>query len=648
MQHLKRKNIENKVNSKKKQDNKPKYLNVSSKNNKPIKQKIPSKININNSSKVLPKDNKLILHKNLNNNLESSKVLVKNNQPKKSSVNINKSIQKIPENNHSNNQVSNNHSNFNELKSNLNTIKNNLSSDNGNILTGKLTANEIFIKNNDKYINIKEYINSINTYNKNNTNLTNNENITTKNINVLNDSTFNGKITVKNNNKKIELNPEKSSILCENGFIKNVDENNNNSAINIKYLKQYINNSINETYYAYLIKDTDIYSINYNDGDYILHYYPKNQFKFILKQIRINDNNIKEVVECKNIKEGSICITYDTEINMFVYVNTNEVLDWKQFINNSIDNLIINKSLTLNNNKINNILTGDKNNDIIPTIGYIENNYIKNTDELTLNKLNLPVKVPDNKRNIKNSETISINYITATNIDEKNQSIPTVDYINYNYAKKSDIPDLSNCLKKSDIPIIIAKNDTLTKSSDKNIYSSNKIDSLLNNTMQKISNLKITFNVNWKDTIERECEYSLSNVSGTIITLNRIINDKDIFEENLINIPSLEINLDEIKDIENNTILNGNNVNIFIKEISVLSSDNSVSATYYISKNKPTTITIKDNDNNTYRTEFVSIIVENNKGQLIFNNNKAYKLYHKTITINMDNIYVCNKMIDKI
>ena len=40
---------------------------------------------------------------------------------------------------------------------------------------------------------------------------------------------------------------------------------------------------------------------------------------------------------------------------MFVYVNTNEILDWMEFKDNSIkDNLIINKSLTLNNNKINN------------------------------------------------------------------------------------------------------------------------------------------------------------------------------------------------------------------------------------------------------------------------------------------------------
>lgn len=644
MHHLKRNNTENKVNSKKKQDNKPDSFNVSSKNNKPIKQKIPSKVNKTNSSKVLSKDNKSILQKNPK--PVSPKVQAKVNPPQKSSININKQIQKIPEINHSINQVSNKYPNFNELISKLNLIKSNLSSDNGSIITGKLTANDVFIKNDNDFINIKDYINLTNTTNEP---TSNNKNITTKTINVLNDATFNGKITIKNENKQIELNPEKSTILSENSYVNNVDENNDNSVINIKYLKQYINND-NEFYYAYLINESNIYPINYNYGDYILHNTPKNHIKFVLKQILINDNNVKVVNECKNIKEGSICITYDTEIKMFVYVNTNDILDWVQFKDNSIiDHLVITKTLTLNNNKINSIILGDKNNDTIPTIGYIENNYMNiNNKEISLNKLNLPVKVPDNKRNIKNSETISINYITATNIDEKNHSIPTVDYINYNYAKKSDIPDLSNCLKKSDIPIIIAKNDTLTKSSDKNVYSSNKIDSLLNNTMQKISNLKITFNINWKDTIERECEYSLSNVSGTIITLNRIINDKDIFEENLINIPSLEINLDEIKDIENNTILNGNNVNIFIKEISVLSSDNYVSATYYISKNKPTTITIKDNDNNTYRTEFVSIIVENNKGQLIFNNNKAYKLYHKTITINMDNIYVCNKMTDKV
>ena len=56
--------------------------------------------------------------------------------------------------------------------------------------------------------------------------------------------------------------------------------------------------------------------------------------------------------------------------------------------------------------------------------------------------------------------------------------------------------------------------------------------------------LDTDFSIKWKDTIERECEYSLSNVSGTIITLNKIINEQDIFEENLLNIPSLEINFD--------------------------------------------------------------------------------------------------------
>ena len=461
---------------------------------------------------------------------------------------------------------------------------------------------------------------------------------------------MNGKITIKNENKQIELNPEKATISSENCFVKSVDENNNNSVININYLKKYINkDNINEFYYTYLITKPDIYPNNYNNGDYILHYTPKNQVKFVLKQILINDNNVKVVEECKNIKEGSICITYDTEIKMFVYVNTNEIIDWMEFKDNSIkDNLIINKSLTLNNNKINNIKLGDKNNDTIPTVGYIEDNYMNiNNKEITLNKLNLPVRVPDNKRSIKNGENLSINYITATNIDEKNQTIPTVDYINCNYAKKSDIPDLSNCLKKGDIPMIITRNDTSTKSTDKNVYSSNKIDSLLNNTVQKISNLKITFNVKWKNSSnERECEYSLSSVLGTIISLNKVITENDVFEENLLNVPSLEINLNEIKDIENNTILNGDTVDIYIKDISVLSTDNSVSATYYLNKNKPTTMTIKDNDNNNYRTEFVSIIVEDNKGHLIFNNNKAYKLYHKTITLNMDNVYVCSRPSD--
>lgn len=587
---------------------------------------------------------------------EIPKAPVKINKPiiPKVTVKINKPVQKTPEIKHTtptpisrscNNQI-------NELKLNYNSLFNNISTDNRSIITGKLTANEIFIKNDDKFINIKDFINLINISNDNKTSKsTDNENIIANSINILNDATFNGKITIKNENKQIELNPEKATILSENCFVKNVDESNNNSVININYLKKYINKDNNEFYYAYLITKPDIYPINYNNGDYILHYTSNNQVKFVLKQILINDNNVKVIEECKNIKEGTICITYDTEIKIFVYVNTNKIIDWKEFKDNSImDNLVINKSLTLNNNKINNIKLGDKNNDIIPTIGYIESNYMNiNNKEITLNKLNLPVRVPDNKISIQNGENISINYITATNIDEKNQTIPTVDYINCNYAKKSDIPDLSNYLNKEDIPIIITRNDTSTKSSDKNVYSSNKIDSLLNNTVQKITNLKITFNIKWENSsIERECEYSISSVLGTIISLNKIITENDIFEENLLNIPSLEINFDEIKDIENNTILNGDTVDIYIKDISILSTDNSISATYYLNKNKPTTMTIKDNDNNNYRTEFISIIVYDNKGHLIFNNNKVYKLYNKTITINMDNIYVCNKMTDKI
>ncbi len=645
MQHLKRKNEENKLNSKKSLVNKSTLQKSTVKVIKSTPQKSMPKINKPTQKSTAKVNKPAQKPTTIINKPEPSKVPVKVNPPQKVSVNVNKPIQKHPEITHSNLPI--NQPSINDLKSNLDTIKSNISTDNGSITTGKLTVNEIFIKNDNETINIKDYINSLNTDNEDETNNklgTASNNITAQSLNVLNNSTFNGKVSIKNKNKEIELNPEKSSILCENGFVKNVDENNNNSVINVKYLKKYINvKNDNDFYYAYLIK-TDIYPNNYNDGDYILHYQSnKNNVNYVLKQVRMNDNNVKEIIECKNVKEGSICITYDTEIKMFVYVNTNETLNWKQFISNSIDNLTINKTLTLNNNKINKILTGDNNNDTIPTVGYIENNYIKNTNELTLDKINLPVRVPDNN---KNNENITINYITATNIDKKNQSIPTTEYINCNYAKKSDIPDLSNCLKKGDIPMIITRNDTLTKASDKNVYSSNKIDSLLNNTMQKISNLRITFNIKWKDSTERECEYSLSNVSGTIITLNKITNDKDVFEENLINIPSLEINLDEIKDIENNSISSGNSVNVSIKKISVLSSDDSVSATYYISKNKPTTITIKDNDNNTYKTEFVSIIVEDNKGQLVFNNNKAYKLYHKTITINMDNIYVCSRPSD--
>ena len=636
MQHSKRNNDINRLNCSKKQFNKNNHKQPQSKD-KLSSQK--SSLKSNTSKKPIN--------------------TIKPTPQKPTPKVVNKPIQKTPENNHSIKQplINQSSNQINELKSNLNLINKNISSENGNILTGKLTANEIFIKNDQETINVKDYINSLTETSNDiivdsinekpktpNIILSEEGDISAQSLNILNDSTFNGKITIKNKNKEIELNPEKSSILCENGFVKNVDENNNNSVINVKYLKKYMNvKNDNDFYYAYLIK-TDIYPNNYNDGDYILHYQSnKNNVNYVLKQVRMNDNNIKEVIECKNVKEGSICNTYDTEIKMYVYVNTNETLNWKQFINNSIDNLTINKTLTLNNNKINKILTGDNNNDTIPTVGYLENNYIKNTNILTLDKINLPVRVSDNN---KNNENITINYITATNIDKKNQSIPTTEYINCNYAKKSDIPDLSNCLKKGDIPMIITRNDTLTKASDKNVYSSNKIDSLLNNTMQKISNLSITFNINWKDSVIRECEYTLSSVSGTIITLNKITNDKDVFEENLINIPSLEINLDEIKDIENNSISSGNSVNISIKEISVLSSDNSVSATYYISKNKPTTITIKDNDNNTYKTEFVSIIVENNKGQLVFNNNKSNKLYHKTITINMDNIYVCSRPSD--
>ena len=637
MQHLEKKNNENRLNLKRKQYNKLDSSKVSAKINKTVPSKTQTKINKLEASKASVKVSKLVL----------SKSSIKANKPvlSKSSIKGNKPVQKTHEikcsNPTTNNQSINNQ--INEITTNYNSILNNISSDNGNILTGKLTTNEIFIKNDDTFINIKDYINLMNTLNDT-LKSADNENIIANSINVLNEATFNGKITIKNENKKIELNPKKATISSENCFVKNVDENNNNSVININYLKKYINKNNNEFYYAYLNTKTEIYPINYDEGDYILQYTPKNQIKYVLKQILINDNNIKVANECKNIYEGSICITYDTEIKMFVYVNTNEILDWKEFKNNSItDNLVINKTLTLNNNKINNIQLGDKNNDTIPTIGYIESNYMNiNNKEISLNKLNLPVRISD-KRNVKSNENISINYITATNIDEKNKSIPTVEYVNCNYARKSDIPDLSNCLKKGDIPVIIAKNDTLTKSSDKNIYSSNKIDSLLNNTTQKITNLKITFYIKWNNSSIRECEYSLSSVSGTIITLNKIINDKDIFEENLINIPSLEINLDEIKDVDNNAISSGDTVDIYIKDISVLSSDNSVSATYYINKNKPTTITIKDNDNNTYKTEFVSIIIEDNKGHLVFNNNKAYKLYHKTITINLDNIYVCSR-----
>jgi len=614
--HKKENNINKPIQKASTKENKP-IKKVSAKVNKPVIPKAPVKVN----KPVIPK------------------VPAKINKPVQKTPEIKRSTP-TPINQPCNNQI-------NDL--NYKSIINNISTDNGSIITGKLTANEIFIKNNDKIINIKDYINLMNVSDDNKTSKSiDNENITANSINILNEATFNGKITIKNENKQIELNPEKATISSENCFVKSVDENNNNSVININYLKKYINKD-NEFYYAYLITKPDIYPINYNNGDYILHYTPKNQVKFVLKQILINDNNVKVVEECKNIKEGSICITYDTEIKMFVYVNTNEIIDWMEFKDNSIkDNLVISKSLTLNNNKINNIKLGDKNNDTIPTVGYIEDNYMNiNNKEITLNKLNLPVRVPDNKRSIKNGENISINYITATNIDEKNQTIPTLDYINCNYAKKSDIPDLSNCLKKGDIPIIITRNDTSTKSTDKNVYSSNKIDSLLNNTVQKISNLKITFNVKWKNSSnERECEYSLSSVLGTIISLNKVLTENDIFEENLLNVPSLEINLNEIKDIENNMILNGDTVDIYIKDISVLSTDNSVSATYYLNKNKPTTMTIKDNDNNNYRTEFVSIIVEDNKGHLIFNNNKAYKLYHKTITINMDNIYVCSRPSD--
>lgn len=637
MQHLEKKNNENRLNLKRKQNNKLDSSKVSAKVNKTVPSKTQTKINKPEASKASVKVSKLVL----------SKSSIKANKPvlSKSSIKGNKPVQKTHEikcsNPTTNNQSINNQ--INEITTNYNSILNNISSDNGNILTGKLTTNEIFIKNDDTFINIKDYINLMNTLNDT-LKSADNENIIANSINVLNEATFNGKITIKNENKKIELNPVKATISSENCFVKNVDENNNNSVININYLKKYINKNNNEFYYAYLNTKTEIYPINYDEGDYILQYTPKNQIKYVLKQILINDNNVKVANECKNINEGSICITYDTEIKMFVYVNTNEILDWKEFKNNSItDNLVINKTLTLNNNKINNIQLGDKNNDTIPTIGYIESNYMNiNNKEISLNKLNLPVRISD-KRNVKSNENISINYITATNIDEKNKSIPTVEYVNCNYARKSEIPDLSNYIKKGDIPVIIAKNDTLTKSSDKNIYSSNKIDSLLNNTTQKITNLKITFHIKWNNSSIRECEYSLSNVSGTIITLNKIINDKDIFEENLINIPSLEINLDEIKDVDNNAISSGDTVDIYIKDISVLSSDNSVSATYYINKNKPTTMTIKDNDNNTYKTEFVSIIIEDNKGHLVFNNNKAYKLYHKTITINLDNIYVCSR-----
>ena len=233
MQHLKRKNIENKVNSKKNKVNKPDSSKVSLKNNKPIKQAAPLKVNKFNSSKVLPKDNKLTLQQN-SNKPETYKAPIKNNNTK-SSVNINKSIQNTPKINHSINQVSNNQPNINELKSNLDLIKNNILNDHGSITTGKLTANEIFVKNDNEFINIKDFINMLNN-NKNN-NLSNNENITANTINVLNNSIFNGKITIKSKNKEIELNPEKSSILCENGFIKNVNKNNDNSVINLKYLK---------------------------------------------------------------------------------------------------------------------------------------------------------------------------------------------------------------------------------------------------------------------------------------------------------------------------------------------------------------------------------------------------------------------------
>lgn len=515
---------------------------------------------------------------------------------------------------------------INELKNNINSLSNKISSEKDYITTKKITTNDIFIKNNNEYINIKDYIKE----NK----LT--DNITVKSINITNDAIFNGNIIIKQNNKSIEINANKSYISSENGFVKNVDEDNNTSIVNINYLKKYINNK-NEIYYAYLFTKSDIYPLNYDNDDYILHYTPNSQSKYTLKQIQLV-NNVKVIKECKNIKEGTICITYDTIIKMFVYVNTNDILDWVEFKNNSIiDNLTINKSFSLNNKQINNILTGENNNDSIPTIGYLESNYIKNDKEIKLDKLNLPVKIPENKK-YKNTDNITINYITATNIDERNQSIPTVEYVNSNYVKKGDI-QLLDYVKKENIPIIITRNDTITESSDKNVYSSKKIDNLFNNTVQKISNLKITFNIKWKDSSEKESEYSISSVSGTIITLHKV--NSLIYEENLLNIPSLEINFDNIKDSNNNIISYDSIVDIYLKEISILSSDDHVVATYYITKNKPTTLLIKDNDTNNYKTEFISIV---DNGHLIFNNKT--KLYHKTIYINMDNIYVCSRPSD--
>ena len=153
MQHLKRKNEENKLNSKKSLINKSVQKPLA-KTNKPP-QKSTAKINKPNQ-KPLTKDNKSVQKTTPKiNKLEPSKVPTKTNPPQKVSVNVNKSVQKPLENNHSINPINQpfiNQNNFNELKTKLDSIKSNISTDNGSIITGKLTANEIFIKNNENYI----------------------------------------------------------------------------------------------------------------------------------------------------------------------------------------------------------------------------------------------------------------------------------------------------------------------------------------------------------------------------------------------------------------------------------------------------------------------------------------------------------------
>ena len=297
--------------------------------------------------------------------------------------------------------------NINSFNSRLNVISeiNNISSTNGSILTGKITANEIYIKNDNNtftnikddnnYVNIKDYIKentseittTINTIgNDNDVNIGCNENLENPKItlsgngnahfsgDVVISSNTNSSKNLKDTNKDIVLKSNDGSINCNiitinnKGLIQSVDESNEKSLINLEYISNHINSSGN--YYAILEPVNS--SNTYQDGDYILRELSNDLRNYVLLQYK--DNSFIECI----VKDGILCIIKDTLSIYVSYTNNNNKIDWKQPPSSSstnVNDLTVKNSLTLHDTTIKSVqkIDGESSNNItISSIGYID------------------------------------------------------------------------------------------------------------------------------------------------------------------------------------------------------------------------------------------------------------------------------------